>query len=154
MTRGGHAVAAAALAALAGCIVPLGARTGPPVGRASPKIVAGRTTVPELVALLGRPAGIAAAGEYATVRMASAAGPDAAEYDQQADAWLELFSARGTLRERHRVYYWNARAGGGVGVLLPLGLLWVWIERRSTSLEELWVLVDERTGEVVDRVGR
>jgi hypothetical protein len=116
------------------------------------KIVAGVTTRQELLRLVGPPMAVARRGEYVSVPAGS--DPARGSYVQQADAWLESFAARRPLLDDHRVYYWYFMEDRGTRVFVPLFLVLVWNESRASSLEELWVLVDERTGVVVDLVRR
>lgn len=156
---------AAALMLIAGCVLPVkGVRSGRELPRG---IVPGAVTKASLIASLGPPMAIAAAGEYVDVPAANVYHWDdsgggtrwfgGGSYVQQADAWLELFAARRVLSENHRVYYWYSSAASGARVWVPLPLFVVLstsVVRRSQSFAELWVLVDEETGRVDDAVYR
>ncbi len=155
-----HLLALTALALLAGCVIPLsGERTGRSLHWGRAAIAPGKTTKLALFQALGPPMAIAGRGEYVMVPATTVHHVDGARaralwqgggsYVQQGDAWLELFAARGPIGEDHRVYYWYTTADRGWVVILPIA-----VETHHSTGEELWVLVDEATGLVLDAVHR
>ena len=144
---------AVALVLSSGCVLPIGTiRAGRPVHGPAEKIVAGVTTREELLRLVGPPLAVARRGEYVSVP--SGDDPARGSFVQQADGWLEPFAARRPLLDDHRVYYWYFMEERGTRVFVPLTIVLVYRESRASSMEELLVLVDEKTGVVVDLVRR
>lgn len=150
---------ALALVLSTGCVLPSrGVRTGRPVTAADvARIVPGSTTKARLFSQLGAPTAIVGANEVVSVSSVitterfTSAGPLLSDpwgvFPLQGDAALELFAGRTALGPGHRVYhYLSARNSGAVGVFILVGF-----ETRKTTVDELWVLVDEGT-ELVEGV--
>ena len=148
--------AAAVLVFLQGCIFPMGGeRTGRSLSSHG-EVVRGTTTKEQLVDWFGAPMAIAGPGESVEVPAATVHHQDpvsgreqwygGGSWLQDGDAWLELFAERRPFGDAHRVYYWYTSSDGGLFVW-PVFLM---ISQTHESLDELWVLVDERTGLVMD----
>jgi hypothetical protein len=73
------------------------------------------------------------------------------EYHEiQADPFFELFSTRHALTEYHRVYYYYDAWNTTTSFVLVLAIY----ETGKTTIDQLWVLVNEKTGLVEDYVLR
>jgi hypothetical protein len=138
-----------------GCmIIPLHTGTPVPEQRVKEKIQPGKTTKQELFALLGAPMAIAVQGEMTAVLLPSAVvsrPPHSREYYEiQADPFFELFSTRHTLTVYHQVYcYYNAW-----NITMTFFGVVAYYETGNTTIDRLWVLVNEKTGIVEDYVFR
>jgi hypothetical protein len=116
----------------------------------------GKTTKQELFALFGAPMAIAAQGEETAIlaptelRGVGKVPESRKYYEIPADTMFELFSARHTLTEYDRVYYYYYATSWMLEVLFPL----VVSKSGETTIDRLWVLMNERTGIVEDYVYR
>lgn len=157
-----RAVLLAALLALplGGCLLlpASGPRVGRPIDFRPSSLVQGRTTRADLVRALGQPAAVAAPGQYVevpTLELPPLQGPSpepGRTWVAQAEAWYALFPAHLPAAPSSRVYYWATASSWGLRFLMP-HVVASW---DFGGMEELWALVDEDTGlvvEVVRRVG-
>lgn len=146
--------------ALSGCILlPLpGSRVGRPIDLQPSGVAPGRTTREDLLRALGQPAAVAAPGQYVTVPTlapppvnptSAPAAPDRT-WVAQADAWFALFPAHAPPGPGLRVYYWSAASSWSLWyVQLFIVASWdFW------AMDELWALVDEERGVVLEVVRR
>lgn len=140
----------------AGCTIPM--TTGPALTRERvSSVIPGKTTKKELFELLGAPVAIAVRNETLAVPSPSvwAVGLNnrlhTRGYNQiQSDPFFELFAVRHQFTEYHRVYYYyHSTSMKWFFPLFP-----VFIEQGTTWTDQLWILVDEKTGLVVDSVFR
>lgn len=103
------------------------------------KIEPSRTTKREILDWFGPPAGIARQGQGDKVIPL---------LQVRAETLLELFSARQTLNESDIVYYYrNLSLETQAGVVFLAGH-----SSRSMGRQELWVLIDDRSGAVRDYI--
>jgi len=112
------------------------------------KISPGKTTRREVLDLFGPPAAIARRGqEIVTVPVPGIRKESSQQV--QADTFFALFSAYAPNDSHVIYYYWRAEMRETHGVILgAMGTL------GKLSVDKLWVLIDERTGVVVDYVFR
>jgi hypothetical protein len=160
LSRGRPAVALLLSLALPGCIIlpRAGDRVGRDVMVRPSDLKPGQTTKADLIARLGPPHAIVEREGYTQVRSSSLPLPGRsgqplasdATYVVQGEAWFAPFAERRTFGPAHRVYYWTSTASGGFMVLAPAMV----IKRGYASVDELWALVDEETGLVLEVVAR
>lgn len=134
---------------LLGCPFPSpDSRFGEPIISANvTAIVPGKTTKRELFERFGAPIAVASRNEKLTVL-----GPPIfyggkfrfplGDYNIQSDAFFELFSDDHILTEYHRVYYYQYY------LYRQRGYFWLWglHETGKTISDNLWVLVNEKSG--------
>ncbi len=147
-------------AALGGCILPLPPyHTGTDIPEQQVKMLQiGKTTKQELFALFGAPMGIAARGEATAIlapteyryQATSAIILSRQYYEIQADTMFELFSLRHIFTEYDRVYYYYYAASSGLNAFL----LFYNSESGKITRDQLWVLMNEKSGIVEDYVYR
>lgn len=143
---------------LGGCVLlPVsGPRAGRPIDHRPSSLVQGRTTRADLVRALGQPAAVAAPGQYVevpTLELPPHEGPSPAPgqtWVAQAEAWYALFPAHLPAAPSTRVYYWATASRWGLRFLMPF-IVATW---DFSGLEELWALVDEDSGLVLEVVRR
>lgn len=130
-----------ALLVLSGC----GPKTGRPLSDAQAQALSpGKTTKDEMFAMFGAPTAILGRGEVAVVN--APFKYKQYTYSFSSDTLFELFPAVDRLEEHCRIYYY--RHAVSEKVLLPL-LLWFQVNGR-TRTDQLWVLMNERTGAIDD----
>ena len=105
------------------------------------RIEPGATTKRQILDWFGPPAAIARQGQGDRIIPG---------LKVQADTFLEIFSARHTLNESDIVYYYrniSLETQGGVVVFAVH-------TSRSLQRQELWILIDDKTGTVRDHVAK
>ncbi len=135
-------IAAAVLALLAGCV-----STGRPLREEQVKsLVPGKSTKSDLMDLFGAPAALAARNVTLSLPHPAIMGaPFANRFSNRIDpeTFFVLFPPADEYR---RIYYYYHAVSGKH----PVWYLVYFGERGKTVTDRLWVLVDERTGTVVD----
>ncbi len=133
-----------------GCMIGKGSfLTGDPLPEKQVKqIVPGMTTKQQILDWFGPPLAVARKGAIMKI---PSLGPKKTEYqDVQADSFLELFSSKYALTERHIVYYYPATD------IKSSETLFVFLDTidHKVVTDRLWILIDDGTGIVVDYVYR
>lgn len=116
----------------------------------------GKTTKQEIIALFGAPMGIAVQGEATTVLAPTEYryGPSGIQHrgsrEVQADTLFELFSVRHSYTDYDRIYYYYDASSSKI----VYWFLFYVYESGNTKVDQLWVLMNEKTGIVEDYVYR
>lgn len=143
-------LATAALLALisSGCIFGSRYRTEAPFTETQiRKITPGTTTKQEILDWFGPPIAVARSGEVMKI---PAPGPlKEGSQDVQADTFFELFSSKHSLTEQHIIYYYYDSEMKGTEVLV---LFFAGIVKARVAENKLWLLIDDRTGMIVDYI--
>jgi hypothetical protein len=108
----------------------------------------GTTTKQQILDWFGPPA--AMARQDSAQKIPAAGSEKAGNQDVQVDTFLELFSSKNVLTEHHIVYYYTATE-------IRSSQVWVIVAGttdKKVSTDRLWVLIDDRTGTVVDYIFR
>lgn len=142
---------------LLGCPIPVPMgplRTGEPIRDKQVIMVKpGKTTKKELLEWLGAPMAIAVRDEITVIPSVTGSLVGSLRrgyYKINSDTFFELFSADHELSEYHRVYYYRYVAAKKTGYFA----LFAVYESGKTMTDNLWVLVNEKTGVVEDYVFR
>lgn len=129
-------------------------RTGEPIQEDRIKlIISGKTTKKEVFEWLGTPMAIATRDEITVILSPGVwgAAPSAAppnSYKIQPETFFELFSGDHEINEYHRVYYYQYVSSKKTGYVGPFFIY----ESGKTVSDELWLLVNEKTGIIEDYV--
>jgi hypothetical protein len=108
----------------------------------------GTTTKQQILDWFGPPA--AMARQNSAQKIPAMGSEKAGNQDVHVDTFLELFSSKNTLTEHHIVYYYTAteiRSSAVWAVFVITG-------DKKISTDRLWLLIDDRTGTVVDSIFR
>lgn len=155
MTGRAAAVALVGVLALSSCVLPRNVeRSGRPLrlDRSAP----GRTRLSGLLLALGPPDAVAAPGQDGRAAAGGPGRPGDGDLGldlvpaEKAETWFALFLVHEPFAASHRVYHWTSSSSDGFSVVLPFFL----IQRRYVTTEEVWALVDQATGQVVEVVER
>jgi hypothetical protein len=135
--------------------VPMGPlRTGEPIKDKQVIMVEpGKTTKKELFEWFGAPMAIAARDEITVIPSVTGSLGGSlrrGHYKINSDTFFELFSADHELSEYHRVYYYRYAAAKKTGYFAVFAVY----EIGKIMIDNLWVLVNEKTGVVEDYVFR
>ena len=141
--------------ALWGCAPAIPIRTGEPLDESRINhIRRGETTKHEILESLGPPIAIAVRDETVTIQSPTlwiyGSLKRGGYYEIQSDTFFELFSWQHELNDYHRVYYYYSTLSKTVAFVMLLAVY----ARGWTDIDELWLLVNERTGVVEDYVLR
>ena len=112
------------------------------------QIKPGTTTKQQVLDWFGPPAAVARKSSDLKVpdKISEKAGSQAV----QADTFFDLFSAKHALTEHHIIYYYSATEIKAMSTMVVA----VATSDSSTLTDRLWVLIDNRTGTVVDFIYR
>jgi|LGVF01.2.fsa_nt_gb hypothetical protein len=122
------------------------------------KIERGKTTQLEIIDRLGPPDAIARRGTIVKVPPLSPRKQGSLDVDSQ--DFLDLFSAKHVISQKHIVYYYETSAFHGMGaVIIVVGLSGGGGGSEQISplryfISRLWILIDTETGRVVDYIFR
>jgi hypothetical protein len=113
------------------------------------EIKPGTTTKQQILDWFGPPAAVARQGS--ALKIPGTGSGKAGNQDVQfSDTFFELFSAKNTLTEHHIVYYYPATEIRSTQVLV----VFAGTADKKVSTDRLWILIDDRTGIVVDYIFR